>query len=191
MRRSHLFAAILLAASSLAVAQSIPDVRTAGAVLLLSEEPPAKIAVDPPLAGPLSRGRVVIPYRTRNIRLLANFGPAAAAVSPRIGHLHVTLDDAPWVWMDASGEPVTLNGLQPGPHKLRLELESANHQKLDEGIVTFTIPPRSTGVPAAAVPSLAGRPAARLVIDAPLTSAAARSSSTASRPGDTPLRLRW
>ena len=32
------------------------------------------------------------------------FGPNALDVSPRIGHIHVTVDDAPWRWADASGE---------------------------------------------------------------------------------------
>src|ERR1019366_919996 len=47
----------------------------------------------------------------------------ALAVSPRVGHLHVRLDDAPWVWADASGNPIILMGLPPGPHKVLLELE--------------------------------------------------------------------
>ena len=33
----------------------------------------------------------------------------------------MTVDDAPWLWADASGEPVVLNGLSPGPHKIRLD----------------------------------------------------------------------
>ena len=30
-------------------------------------------------------------------------------VSPRVGHLQVTVDDAPWWVADASGEPVIIN----------------------------------------------------------------------------------
>jgi hypothetical protein len=68
------------------------------------------------------------------------FGPAALAVSPRIGHIHVTVDDAPWRWADASGEPLIINGLPAGPHKVRIELVNANHQTLDRGVVNFVIP---------------------------------------------------
>jgi hypothetical protein len=42
--------------------------------------------------------------------------------------------------MDASGNPVILSGLPPGPHKVRIELMNSNHQKLDEGAVSFVIP---------------------------------------------------
>jgi hypothetical protein len=68
------------------------------------------------------------------------FGPAALAVSPRIGHIHVTVDDAPWHWADASGNPVTINGLVPGRHKLMIQLVGANHQPLDQDTLQFTIP---------------------------------------------------
>ena len=68
------------------------------------------------------------------------FGPNALTVSPRVGHIHVTVDDASWVWADASGNPIILMGLSPGPHKVLIELEDANHHTLDKGIVTFVIP---------------------------------------------------
>jgi Family of unknown function (DUF6130) len=32
------------------------------------------------------------------------FGEAALKVSPRLGHLHITVDDLPWLWADASGQ---------------------------------------------------------------------------------------
>jgi hypothetical protein len=82
-----------------------------------TSEPPAKIIVDPPLADSLAHGRVVIQYRAENLRIVQVFGPAVLAVSPRIGHIHVTVDDAPWRWADASGEPLIINGLPVGPHK--------------------------------------------------------------------------
>jgi len=109
--------------------------------LVGATEPPAKIVIDPPLAGPLaSRGVVIVQYCALNVHLAPVFGPDALAVSPRIGHVHVRLDDAPWVWADASGNPVILMGLPPGPHKVLIELEDANHHTLDKGVVTFVIP---------------------------------------------------
>jgi hypothetical protein len=174
MRRLHPLAAIAIAGSSLGFAQGLPDPRIAGAVMLLSQEPPAKIAVDPPLAGPLARGEAVIAYRTRNIRLLPQFGAEAARVSPRIGHLHLSLDDAPWVWVNASGAPVVLNGLRPGPHRLRVQLETADHRQLDEGSVSFTVAPRQAAAPGSAVQPASARPAATLVIDPPMAEPLAR-----------------
>jgi hypothetical protein len=164
--------ACLFAAS--ASAQTAREVRGAAAVEPLQYEPPAKIIIDPPLAAPLSHGRVVIQYRTENLHIVPVFGPTALAVSPRVGHIHVNVDDAPWVWADASGEPVILNGLRPGPHKIRIQLESANHQQLDEGIVKFTVPEVQPTASAASdvcgstsVQPQPNKPEAKIIIDAP------------------------
>ncbi len=170
--------ACLVAAS--AAAQTAREVRGAAAVEPLQNEPPAKIIIDPPLAEPLSHGRVVIQYRTENLHIVPVFGTAALDVSPRVGHIHVTVDDAPWVWADASGEPVILNGLPPGPHKILIQLESANHQLLDQGTVKFTVPEALMAAlasaqtarevrGAAAVQPLQNEPQAKIIIDPPLT----------------------
>ncbi len=132
-------AAVLCA--STAMAQTARDIRgPAPVVPLTGEEPLAKIVIDPPLADSLAHGRVVIQYRAENLHIVPVFGPKALDVSPRIGHIHVTVDDAPWRWADASGEPLIINGLPAGPHKVLIELVNANHQTLDKGVVTFVIP---------------------------------------------------
>lgn len=133
----------VLIAAPRAAAQTAREVRGAAPVVPLADEPPAKIIADAPLAEPLSHGRVVIQYRTENLHIVPVFGPAALAVSPRIGHIHVTVDDNPWRWADASGEPLIVNGLPPGPHKILIQMENANHQPLDQAVVQFTIPPVS------------------------------------------------
>ena len=79
-------------------------------------------------------------YCAQNLHIVPVFGPNALAVSPRVGHIHVAVDDASWVWADASGNPIILQGLLPGPHKVLIELVNANHQPLDKGMVTFVIP---------------------------------------------------
>ena len=111
---------------------------------LTGEEPPAKLLVEPPLAEPLaSRGVVIIQYCAQNLRLMPLFGPNALVVSPRVGHLHVRLDDSPWVWADASGNPIILMGLPAGPHKVLLELNDANHHALDKATVEFVVPEKA------------------------------------------------
>lgn len=134
-------AAMMLWAST-ALAQSATQTCRPGQVIPLSDtEPAAKIAVDPPLPGPLAaRGVVVIPYCAENMRMAPLFGPGALAVSPRVGHVHVTVDDAPWHWADASGNPLILRGLPPGKHKVLIELVDPNHQPVDKGSVTFDVP---------------------------------------------------
>jgi pimeloyl-ACP methyl ester carboxylesterase len=124
------------------MAQTVRDVRGPAGVVPLSGEAPVKIIIDPPLADSLAHGRVVIQYRAENLRIVPVFGPAALHVSPRIGHIHVTVDDAPWHWLDASGEPLTITGLPAGPHKVLIELVNASHQTLDYGVVNFEVPYR-------------------------------------------------
>ena len=151
-------------------AQTARDIRGAAAVEPLENEPPARIVIDPPLPDPLKHGRVVIQYRTQNLHMAPIFGPAALAVSPRVGHIHVSVDDATWVWVDASGEPVILNGLPPGPHSVRIQLENANHQTLDQGAVKFTIPQlQITKIARDATPlqPLQNEPSAKIIIDSP------------------------
>jgi len=128
-----------------AIAQNATDTcRPASVIPLTGSEPPAKIVIDPPLPGPLaSRGVAIIQYCAQNLHIAPVFGPNALAVSPRIGHIHVRVDDASWVWADASGNPIILMGLPPGPHKVLLEMEDSNHHSLDKGIVTFVVPEKT------------------------------------------------
>ena len=135
-------AAIVLCATT-AVAQGAKD-KCRPAVIPVASEPPARIVIDAPLPDPLaSRGVVIIEYCTENLHLVPVFGANALAVSPRVGHLHVTVDDASWRWADASGNPIIVMGLPAGPHKVLIELEDANHHTLDKGLVTFVIPEKS------------------------------------------------
>jgi hypothetical protein len=57
-------------------------------VIPLASEPPAKIVIDPPLAGPLAaRGVVVIQYCAQNLRLVPVFGPDALIIQQAAGEL--------------------------------------------------------------------------------------------------------
>lgn len=125
-------------------AQSVRDIRGAAGVVPLLSEPPPRLFVDPPLPGPLAGGRVIIQYRAENLRIVQVFGPNALDVSPRIGHIHVTVDDAQWHWADASGEPLIITGLAPGPHRVLIELVDANHRTFEEKIVAFDVPVLAT-----------------------------------------------
>jgi hypothetical protein len=107
-----------------------------------TDEAPAKLIIDPPNPEPLARGVIYIQYRTENLRIMPVFGPAALAISPRIGHIHVTVDDLPWHWASASGGPVIVDGLSPGQHKILFELVDANHKPFTRKVVTVEVPRR-------------------------------------------------
>jgi len=144
----HTTCLAVIAASTLftaaALAQSAKDIRGPSPLVAIESEPPPKLIVDPPLAEPLSRGLVFIQYRTENLRVVPVFGKGALDVSPRIGHIHVTVDDLPWHFVDASGETVIVVGLDPGPHKVLIELADPTHQVITRETVAFMVPERKT-----------------------------------------------
>ena len=124
-----------------ALAQSTQTCRPAQVIPLNTSEPAPKLVIDSPLAEPLaSRGVVVIPYCAENMRIAPMFGAGALTLSPRVGHIHVTVDNTPWHWADASGTPLILRGLPPGRHTVLIELVDANHKTVDKGSVTFVVP---------------------------------------------------
>jgi hypothetical protein len=123
-----------------AFAQSARDIRGPSPLVAIENEPPAELIVDPPLAEQLAKGLVFIQYRTENLRVVPVFGKGALDVSPRIGHVHITVDDAPWHFVDASGETVIVVGLPPGPHKVLFELADPTHRVITRETVKFTVP---------------------------------------------------
>jgi len=127
--------------SATATTDNARDVLGPPAVLpLTTPQPSARLVVDQPVPEALAKGQVFIQYRAENLRIEPVFGPNALDVTPRIGHIHVILDDAPWHWADASGEPLIIVGLPPGPHKIDVILADANHHLLDRAAVTFVVP---------------------------------------------------
>ena len=128
-------------------AQSAKDVKGPSALVAIENELPLKLFVDPPLPEPLSRGLVFIQYRTENLRVVPVFGTGALNVSPRIGHVHVTVDDAPWHFVDATGETLIVVGLEPGPHRVLVELADPTHRVITQGTVAFTVPVRAGHAP--------------------------------------------
>jgi hypothetical protein len=128
-----------------AIAQTAKDIRGPSALVAIENEPPPKLIVDPPLAEQLAQGLVFIQYRTENLRVVPVFGKGALDVSPRIGHVHITVDDAPWHFVDASGETVIVVGLPAGPHKVLFELADPTHHVIDRQTVSFEVPMRVGG----------------------------------------------
>lgn len=141
MIRAMILAALSLILATTAAAQPMGAEREASQFVPISNEPPAELFVDPPLAGPLARGAVIIPYQTKHFRILPIFGASAVDVSPRAGHLHVSVDDLPWRWADAGDNgAVVVNGLPPGPHKITIELATPEHKILTGRSVSFIVP---------------------------------------------------
>jgi Family of unknown function (DUF6130) len=66
----------------------------------IEKDPAPKLFIEPPLPGPLASSVTFIPYRVESLRILPVGGPGARNVSPRVGHVHITLDDLPWQWTD-------------------------------------------------------------------------------------------
>jgi len=122
-----------------AFAQSARDIRGASPYVAIENEPAPKLIVDPPLPEQLAKGIVQIQYRVENLRIVPVFGAGALTVSPRIGHLHITVDDLPWHWADTSdNNTIDLVGFPPGPHKVLIELVGPDHRVFPGQAVTVT-----------------------------------------------------
>jgi len=127
-------AGALLATSALA--QS-----AASLVVPIENEHAPRLFVEPPLPGPLASGVAFIPYRVENLRILPIGGPAATTVSPRVGHLHITVDDLPWAWADyGQSDTIILINLPRGEHKVLVEVVDPEGGVLTAQTVTFKSP---------------------------------------------------
>src|SRR6201997_2139274 len=99
-----------------------------------------------PLAAGLAHDIVWIQYHAENVHIVPVFGADALNVSPRIGHLHIHMDDLPRGWVEASGNnTISVAGLPPGQHKMLVELVNAQHRVFPgcaecRQTVTFTVP---------------------------------------------------
>src|SRR5215213_11740813 len=114
-------------------------------VVPVDNEPAPRLTVEAPLPDPLAQGVVVIPYRVENVRILPVAGPAARNLSPRVGHLHITVDDLPWLWADfGQSNTVVLARMPRGEHKVLIQLVDAEGNVLAAQTVKF----RSPGKPA-------------------------------------------
>ena len=126
-----------------AAPQPAKEVHVANLYNVVENEPPPKLFVDPPDPKALAQGVVWIQYRVENLRIVPVFGKGALGVSPRVGHLHVHVDDLPWWWADPSNTgTVDIAGMPPGEHKVRIELVDADHQTFpgQSRTVKFTVP---------------------------------------------------
>src|SRR5215467_8229111 len=111
------------------------------AVVPLDNEPAPRLIVEPPLPGALARGVVYIPHRVENLRILPLGGPAARNVSPRVGHLHITVDDLPWQWADyGQSHTIIFVGMPRGEHKVLIEVVDAEGNVFTGQTVTFYSP---------------------------------------------------
>ncbi|BAN49168.1 DUF6130 family protein [Metapseudomonas resinovorans] len=120
--------------------QGATDTNPPPAILPLASEVAPRIIAYPPLAEPLARGVVIIQYRTEHARIMPVFGKEAGEVSPRLGHLHVTVDDWKGTWAHTSEDPIILVGLVPGPHRILLEVADPTHKILTSTTVNFVVP---------------------------------------------------
>ena len=126
-----------------AFAQSAKVIRGPSHYVAIENEAAPKLIVDPPLPEGLAKGIFWAQYRVENVRILPVFGAGALNASPRIGHLHISVDDLPWWWAEASdNNTIDVANLPPGEHKVKIELVDANHRVFPGQVVTltFTVP---------------------------------------------------
>ena len=131
-------------------ARSAKEIRGASPYIEIKNEPPPKLIVDEPLPDLLDQGVVWIQWRVENVNIVPVFGKGALSASPRLGHLHIHVDDLPWLWADASDlNTVDIAEMPPGDHQVRIELMDANHEPFpgQSRTVKFSVPDASATAP--------------------------------------------
>jgi hypothetical protein len=136
---------ITLAAAALGIAgsasaQSAHELVGTAPLVAIQNEATPRLIVDEPLPDQLAKGRVVIQYATQNLHIAPVFGKEALGVTPRVGHVHVKVDGAPWHWDDTSGQPVVLLGMSPGKHKVQIQMVDPTDETLQRETVFFVVP---------------------------------------------------
>jgi hypothetical protein len=127
--------------------QSAKEVRDASPYMEIKNEASPKLVVDEPLPDGLPLGIAWIQYRTENCRILPVFGKEALKLSPRVGHLHVRVDDLPWLWAHTSDiNTIDIGGMPPGEHKVTIDLVDGTHRVYpgQSKTVRFTIPKKAS-----------------------------------------------
>lgn len=102
-----------------------------------------RIIVMVPTPGSLAKQGAVVAFRAENITMSPIFGREALDARPRLGHLHITVDDLPWHWVHTTDEPIQIRGFPPGKHKLLLELADPTHRVIDAQTVEFVVLPEA------------------------------------------------
>lgn len=145
MRNVALASAAAASVATAGWAQTAREIRGVSPYETVENQPAPRLVVDPPFPDPLKRGIFQAQYRVENLRIVPVFGAEAAKVNPRIGHLHIIVDDLDWWWADASdSNTVDLANMPPGPHKVTIRLVDANHRPFagQEAVLHFTVPER-------------------------------------------------
>lgn len=132
--------AVVATAGFNVAAQAVTDAGTPPAVIPVDSEPPAALHIYSPVPEALARGVVILQFKTENFRVIPIFGKGALGVSPRVGHLHVTVDGMALTWAHTSGEPIIVVGLKPGAHEILVELADPSHKIVTAKKAEFILP---------------------------------------------------
>jgi len=91
----------------------------------LENEPPARIIIDPPLAESLSLPGGDSKKSHGKSAHRAGVQACHACRVSRVGHIHVTVDDAAWAWSDCERRAGYSQRPAIRPYKIQIQLESA------------------------------------------------------------------
>lgn len=112
--------------------------------LSTENEATPKLILSEPRADVLKDGYVYLPFRVENMTILPLYteihGEEATKLKPKIGHLHVMVDDNKWNWIHALTDAIYFGPLSPGAHKVRLELVDAAHSVIEVQTIEVVVP---------------------------------------------------
>lgn len=98
----------------------------------------------PVRADVLKDGYVYLPFHVENLTILPLYteihGKETTSLRPKIGHLHVMVDNNGWNWIHAIADPIYFGPLPRGAHQVKVELVDAAHQVIEVKTASIVVP---------------------------------------------------
>jgi hypothetical protein len=140
---SGLFFISLLAVSSVQAADPGHDASPNAGASSQAEATP-KLTLMPPRADVLKDGFVYLPFKVENMTILPLYteihGADVTKLHPKIGHLHVMVDNSGWSWIHALTDPIYFGPLSKGSHTISIELVDAAHAVIEVQSIKVVVP---------------------------------------------------
>ncbi len=126
--------------STQASSQSAKDIRGSSPLVAIENEAPAKLIVDPPLPEPVGHGPRLHPISNREFARSAGLwqGCYGSVAAHRPYSYHRRRPAVALCRCQRRND--NLVGLDPGPHKVLIELADPTHKVITSETVKFTVP---------------------------------------------------
>jgi hypothetical protein len=141
---SGIFFLSLLAVSSAQAANNTHDATSKASASIRPVEATPKLTLLPLRVDVLKDGFVYLPFKVENMTILPLYteiqGADTTKLRPKIGHLHVMVDNSGWSWIHALTDAIYFGPLSKGSHTVSIELVDAAHSVIEVQSIKVVVP---------------------------------------------------